>query len=237
VCTNFIPTAADDLVLFGIANAPFEYKQETYPGYEAPVIRPIVRKSDGEPEGRECIPARFGLIPYWVSEEEVDKPRLKFATYNARVETVGSLASFKRAWKNRQYCLIPLLAFYEPNWETGKAVRWKIWLKDADQFAVAGLWERWRRGEKVVDSFTMLTVNADDHPVMNRMHRPGDEKRMPVILRPDDYDRWLRATPEEAFRMCQQYPAELMQAEAAPAPPRKLKLPPVNDSGHGESLG
>ncbi|MEP7157351.1 MAG: hypothetical protein ABI905_16340 [Betaproteobacteria bacterium] len=32
MCTNFIPTAADMLVQFGVEQAPFEYKVEAYPG-------------------------------------------------------------------------------------------------------------------------------------------------------------------------------------------------------------
>jgi putative SOS response-associated peptidase YedK len=81
-------------------------------------------------------------------------------------------------------------------------------------------------------------VNADDHPVMSHFHRHGEEKRMPVILHPDDYDRWLNAAPEEAFRMCQSYPAELMQSAPAPKPPRKSTktvLPPPDESPGAEN--
>ncbi len=225
MCTNFIPTATDLLVMFGIERAPFDFKEEAYPGYDAPIVRNIVRKSDADPAGRECLPARFGLIPYWAKAGDIS--RLSKVAYNARSETAGQKPMFKTAWKRRQFCLIPVDAFYEPNWETGKAVRWKIWLKDGAPFALAGVWEHWRSGDEVIKSFTMLTVNADNHEVMRRFHRPGDEKRMPVIIRPDDYDRWLNASTEEAFRMCQQYPADLMQAAAAPKPPARPKLPPA----------
>ena len=233
MCTNFIPTPLDLLVQFGIVRAPFDYKEEAYPGYDAPIIAHILRAAaDGATavhgEARECIPARFGLIPANTAPEFVKQFVRDYHTHNARAETAGQRRSFKNAWKNRQYCLIPVACFYEPNWESGKAVRWKIWLKDTPQFAIAGLWERWQHGDESFYSFTMLTVNADDHPVMRHFHKHGEEKRMPVILHPDDYDRWLNATPEEAFRMCQSYPAELMDSEAAPKPPRakKIELPP-----------
>jgi hypothetical protein len=39
----------------------------------------------------------------------------------------------------------------------------------------------------------MLTVNADEHPVMRQFHRAGDEKRTPVIIQPEHYSRWLGA--------------------------------------------
>jgi putative SOS response-associated peptidase YedK len=55
----------------------------------------------------------------------------------------------------------------------------------------------------------MLTVNADTHPVMQQFHKAGDEKRTPVVLAPNQYTKWLSATPEEAMQMmhCQAMPA------------------------------
>ena len=232
MCTNFIPTASDMLVQFGVERANFDYKEEAYPGYDAPIIVNILRKDVGAEAKRECVPARFGLIPPNIYPEEVKSFARKYHTNNARAETAAQRRSFRSAWKLRQYCLIPVACFYEPNWETGKAVRWKIWLKDTKDFAIAGLWEKWQHGEESFFSFTMLTVNADDHAVMRHFHRHGEERRMPVILHPDDYDRWLNATPDEAFQMCTHWPAALM--DSAPAPKArvtpKIELPPEGDS-------
>ena len=113
--------------------------------------------------------------------------------------------------------------FYEPCWEDaaqhgGHSVRWRIARSDAQPFAAAGLWEHWvdpGSGE-ISTSFTLLTVNADGHPLMGRMHRPGDEKRMPVIIAPDQYQPWLHATPDEAHRMMRATPAS--ELVGAPAP-------------------
>ena len=224
MCTNYEPFI--ELTFkerFGAELLKVSFKPEAYPGYEAPVVRNIVRKNEASSSGRECIAARFGLVPTWANAEDVEKPRLKFATHNARVETVGQLPSFKHAWRHAQFCLIPTKQFYEPCWETGKAVRWKIGLANDEPFALAGLWERWHRDDKVVESFTMLTVNADNHPIMKHMHRPGDEKRMPVILHADDHARWLNANPEEALRMCQTFDAQLMSSAPAPLL-KKIKI-------------
>ena len=49
-------------------------------------------------------------------------------------------------------------------------------------------------------SFTMLTVNADDHPVMRRFHKPCDEKRTPVILDGEQIEAWLSASTEVQMR-------------------------------------
>jgi len=244
MCTNFIPTASDMLVQFGVERAPFDYKAEAYPGYDAPIVINIMRRAgtagsaddtSGKNEAntkRECVPARFGLIPPNIFAEDVKSFVRKYHTNNARSETVAERRSFRNAWKKQQVCLIPVSCFFEPNWATGKAVRWKIWLKDTKDFAIAGLWEQWKHGEESFHSFTMLTVNADDHAVMRHFHRHGEERRMPVILHPDGYDRWLNATPEVAFGMCQQYPAALMDSAPAPKPraTAKIELPPTDEA-------
>lgn len=145
---------------------------------------------------------------------------MPFGTHNACAETVGEKASFKHTWCNRQFCLIPALSLYESCWESGKAVRWKISLASGEPFALAGIWEKWQRGEKVIESFTMLTVNADTHEIMKYMHRPGDEKPMPVTLTDVDYDRWLNAKTQEAPQMCKAFSTIKMLAKAAPLPSR-----------------
>ena len=225
MCTNYEPYLdANFIRRFGAELPAVIFKPEAYPGYEAPVIRNIIRKVSDKAGEVECIAARFGMVPYWAKPEDAEKAKMPFGTHNARSETVGEKASFKHAWRNRQFCLIPAQSFYEPCWETGKAVRWKMSLANGEAFALAGLWEKWQRDEKMIESFTMLTVNADDHEIMKHMHRPGDEKRMPVILTEDDYDRWLNATTEEAHRMCQAFTAEKMMSVAAPAPKKSNSI-------------
>lgn len=67
---------------------------------------------------------------------------------------------------------------------------------------------------------SMVTVNADTHPVMSRMHKLGDEKRSVVILRPDDWEEWLTTSNVDAARaMLQLFPADEMAAEPAPKAP------------------
>ena len=79
-------------------------------------------------------------------------------------------------------------AFYEPNWESGKAVRWRIERADRQPFPIiTAIWGHHAHGNGAIDSFSMLTVNADTHPLMNHFHRPGDGKRMLVIVDEHDY--------------------------------------------------
>ncbi|TDF55123.1 hypothetical protein E1J61_36490 [Cupriavidus sp. L7L] len=119
-------------------------------------------------------------------------------------------------------CTLPLPAMvvYEPNYEAGpKSVRHKICLKDKPAFGIAGLWRDWPDG---THSFTMLTVNAEHHSLMNRMHKPGSEKRGVVKLPSEEWDDWLTCRdPEKARTFLRLLPAEYMEAEPAPVPPRK----------------
>jgi putative SOS response-associated peptidase YedK len=62
----------------------------------------------------------------------------------------------------------------------------------------------------------MLTINADEHPVFNRLHRPSEEKRMVVILEEADYDGWLEAPTARLRDFLKPYPAHLLSAEPAP---------------------
>jgi len=80
------------------------------------------------------------------------------------------------------------------------------------------LWERWTdpaSGELVV-SFSMLTVNADEHPVLHQFHKTGDEKRTPVIIAPDLHDAWLGADSVKAAELMSW--SHMLELRAEPAP-------------------
>ena len=117
--------------------------------------------------------------------------------------------------------MVPADAFYEPSYETGKAVRWRIEDAGGAPLAIAGIWERWRApGGETVASFSMLTINADAHPVMNRFHAPGDEKRSVVLLDPARTDDWLAATEAQARGLLAAFSPERVRTVCAPRPGR-----------------
>ena len=157
--------------------------------------------------------ARFGLIPAWAKDDKISRH-----TYNARSETAAEKPSYRTPWKHRQFGLVLVDNFYEPSYESGRAVRWRIALASGDPFGIACLWDRWTdpaSGERVV-SFSMLTVNADEHPVMRQFHPAGDEKRTPVVIAPELHDAWLSADVARAPElMTWQHMPELL---ACPAP-------------------
>ena len=195
MCINFTPTrkAAWVKMNFGIELPSTEYPLEAYPGY----VAPIVVKS--HQSGRTaCGLARFGLIPSWAKEDKISR-----YTYNARSETVSGKPSYKKSWKQRRYAIALLDNFYEPSYASGKAERWKIELASHEPFGIASLWDTWTdpSSGELVTSFTMLTVNADHHPVMKQFPRPGEEKRTPVILSESQFHQWLGADEKQAMAM------------------------------------
>lgn len=142
-------------------------------------------------------------------------------TYNARTETVAAKPSFPECLqKLGQFCILPVSSFYEPSYVSGKPVRWEIADADGEPLGIAGIGEHKQDGPNGLPllSFSMLTVNADEHPLMRRFHEPNDKKRMLVILQPDQYDEWLHCPVEEASCFFSRYPAERLVAHAAPKP-------------------
>lgn len=221
MCVNYAPVQRQVLRdIFGIEPPTDEWKDEAWPDYPAPIIRRdesgILR--DGMAVGHEAVLASFSMVP-----KGRMPPGVRFyPTANARAETIGKLSSFSKHWKAGQLCLIPATGFYEPNWETGKAVRWRIGLPGGEPFAIAGLWRAWPDGAV---SFTMPTVNADSHPLMKRFHKPGDEKRGVIVLPRAAWNDWLDCRdPEAARSFLRLYPADAMVAEPAPVPPRVKKI-------------
>ena len=209
MCTNFTPTKNAQWVREKLGlSLPSEYPEESYPGF----LSPIALKSQ-KSQRVACGLARFGLIPSWAKDDKISRH-----TYNARSETAAVKPSYRAAWQQRQFGLVLVDNFYEPSYQSGKAVRWRIGLASGDPFGIACLWDRWTdpsSGELVV-SFSMLTVNADDHPVMKQFHKPGDEKRTPVIIRQDLHDAWLSADTDQAAElMSWKYMPEI-EASAAP---------------------
>lgn len=209
MCVNYAPVQRQVLrEIFGVEPPTAEWRPEAWPDYAAPIIRAA---TDGS---REAVLGSFSMVP----KSKIGLAVRYFPTANARVETIGQKSSFAKYWKAGQLCLIPATAFYEPNWETGKAVRWKIGLPGWEPFAIAGVWRAWPDGAV---SFTMPTLNADSHPLMKRFHRPGDEKRGVVVLPRGDWDEWLACRDAEVARtMLRLLPADQLIAEQAPMPAR-----------------
>lgn len=176
----------------------------------------IRRARDDIGYGRELVVGRWGLIP-WFSKI----PEIKYATNNARSEELADKASFKLPWAKGQRCIIPADWFDEPNWESGKNVWWRFRRADGEPWGLAGIWSTWNDPASGVihESYTMLTLNADDHPLMRRMHKPDpklgpteQDKRSVIPIEQVDVDQWLAGTREEAGHLLRLAPVEVFHA-------------------------
>lgn len=196
---------------FGVNDLPLGLKPSLWPGY----FGPFVRRHEFSNVGDDAVPFRelmvgsFGLIPHWSKDATIAR-----RTYNARSETVHEKPSYRDAWRLARHCIIPAEAIYEPDWRSGKAIPTRITRADGEPLGIAGLWAAWKSpAGELTHSFTMLTINADSHPLMRHFHKPDDEKRMVVILNKDDYDAWLLAPAAESRDFLRQFPADNLRAE------------------------
>ncbi len=163
------------------------------------------------PTVRELGVGQFGFVPQWVKSASDAKLR-STKMVNARSETVTTSNNFRDAWLAGQRCIVPMMAFFEDDWRSGKAVPTRITRVDGKPMGVAGIWERWAKDGTEIISFTLLTVNANSHALLHRYQQNGNEKRMPVILGEGAYDAWLNTKPEKAREFMRAYSANLLTA-------------------------
>ena len=201
---------------FGVLAPTDVMRTDIWPGYESAFIRrpPEADVGDEAVPERQALKGLFGLVPPWSRDLAIAK-----RTYNARSETVADKPSFRDAWRLSRHCIVPLDAFFEPDWRSGRAVATRISRADGQPMGLAGLWSAWKSPQgQVAHSFTRLNINADAHPLMKHFHKPGDEKRMVVVLPPERYADWLQASLQDSMDFLRPYPAEALKAEAPPSP-------------------
>ncbi len=205
MCGRFTLTA--DPAELQEAFPQFNVPQQMPPSYNIAPTQPIpVVPNDGRNAVDFFV---WGLIPSWAKD-----PSFGNRLINARSETLGQKPSFRTAYKRRR-CLILADGFYEWVKQPGSKskIPHYITLKDGKPFAFAGLWERWFSPDgSEIKSATIITTQPN--VLVAKLHN-----RMPVILSPEDYARWI--DPAERA------PAAL-QALLAPFPAEKMAHYPVS---------
>lgn len=165
---------------------PEEYSHDVWPGYAAPILinDPLY----------SWVLGSFGLVPSWADRSFGKR------TFTARVENTTAELSFRKAWLQRQLCVVPMSCFFVARYSSRMPSFWKIERNDHRPFGVPGLWEvsAHEQGEPHW-SFTILTYNADDEPIMKNFFHREEEKRDMFVLRENEYDKWLRAPSEAAM--------------------------------------
>lgn len=147
----------------------------------------------------------WGLIPMWAKD-----PSIGNRLINARGETVAEKPSFRGSLKYKR-CLIFADGFYEWKTQPGKKTKtpFYIHMKDRKPFAFAGLWDTWNSSNgSLIRSCTLITTEPNE--LMAMIH-----DRMPVILHPRDYAKWLEPsaqTPDQVLPLIKPFPADTMDA-------------------------
>jgi putative SOS response-associated peptidase YedK len=203
MCTRYVsPEAAAIERVWHIGRHNPWRGAEVFPARQGAFIRAA---RDAVEPGRELVVGRFGLVPSWSKTADI-----RYSTCNARSEEMAVKPTFKDAWRLGKRCIVPAESFFEPCWESGRNVWWRFRRADGTPWGLAGLWNTWtdRASGEIVESYTMLTLNADSHPLMNRMHKPDptrpvdqQDKRSVVPLELEDVDQWLFGTQEQAARL------------------------------------
>jgi putative SOS response-associated peptidase YedK len=143
----------------------------------------------------------WGLIPHWSKDSSGGRKPI-----NARGETVANLPSFRAAYAKRR-CLLAIQNFFE--WQKVKGAGLKqpyaIAMKDGLPFALAAVWESWRHPDtdEIVRTFCIITCPAN--ALVATIH-----DRMPVIIPPEAYERWLSPLEPDPYDLLMPFPPELM---------------------------
>jgi putative SOS response-associated peptidase YedK len=194
IAEAFHASKVDDFVL-----PPWDYNV-------APTsMQPIIRQSRDTRE-RELVSMRWGLVPFFTK----DLSSLKaFSTINARAESVTKSATYREPFKKRR-CLVPASGFFE--WKKLDAKYKQPFafdLANSQMMAFAGLWDAWKdpANGQWLQSYAIITTEANE--LMAPVH-----DRMPVILHPRDFDRWIDRVPTEQppIDLLRPFPADEMEA-------------------------
>lgn len=184
----------------------------------------MVRSRDGR---REASLVKWGLIPSWAKDPSVGNRMI-----NARAESLAGKPSFRNAWTSRRG-LVLADGFYE--WQampgTKRRQPYFVSMKDDAPFAFGALWEAWkpRRDGDWTISCSLITTRPN--ALMEGIH-----DRMPVIIAPGDYARWLGETGGSAppDDLLEPYPADSMRAHPVST---RVNAPANDDEQCIEPLG
>lgn len=178
----------------GLSNLP-----NLEPRYNICPTQPVAVVTLGKGGRKAFTLHRWGLIPSWTKD-----PTIGDRLFNARAETLAEKPAFKGPFRRRR-CLIPANGFYEWKSTGGRKQPHYIARPDRGLMAFAGIWDDWLGADgSEVQSCAVITTAAG--PDVAAIHH-----RMPVILSPRDYNRWLYDGGEELLRPL---PANSLQVTA-----------------------
>ncbi|MFY0311748.1 SOS response-associated peptidase [Leisingera sp. D0M16] len=176
MCGRFATTLPADAMAQLFAAQPANDLPKV-PNYNVCPTNPVHVVQAGE-AGRQLVAMRWGFLPHWYKSETAG-PLL----INARAETIAEKPAFAKSCRERR-CLVPASGFYE--WtkaEDGARLPWYIHRSDGAPIAFAAVWRSWG-AEDPVKTCAIVTTAANQG--LSAIHH-----RMPLILEPQDWGKWL----------------------------------------------
>ena len=168
--------------------------------------RPGLFSEDGDSYEKDVGLGFFGLSPQWSDTTS------GHGSYNTPYETIDKITVFAQAWNSGNRCIIPASAIFEPDLKSGRIKEACISRVDGTPLGIAGIWWSISLPDgKSVQCFTMLTVDAENYPLMQSLSMPFDAKRMAVVLDRDDYSNWLDGDVSDAAKFVRLYPSTQLQ--------------------------
>jgi len=122
-----------------------------------------------------------------------DPKKFKMSTINAKGETLLDAGIWKDSFLRRR-CLIPVDSFIEWRADGKRKLPWVFGMQDDEPFALGGVWRHWRSpdGKAQMDTFAIITTEPNE-----LLFEKTGHDRMPVIIRRQDYQRWLESGNNE----------------------------------------
>ena len=179
-----------------IGAAPYQGDQpdikfDVWPKYQAMVAR--------VEDGQKILDSIAWGVPFTTAGKRPG------TTITKRVTNGRNLSSpFWRSMLNNpaQRCLVPFSSFAEPKPNAGREECW-FKVTDAPVAAFAGIWRQ------SVEGKVFAFVTCEPNPLVAPIH----PKAMPVILHPEDYDRWLTVPYDEVCSLVTPFPSQLMSMD------------------------
>ena len=156
----------------------------------------VVRASGS---GRALVSMRWGFIPAWY-KTPTDGPLL----INARAETIAKKPAFGAAARAR-CCLVPVSGYYEWAAQGGAKLPWYYHRRDGAPLALAGIWQTWQVGDTPLATCALVTTASN--ALAGQVHH-----RMPVVLEPDAWGKWLGEAGKGAAALMRPAPEDVLSA-------------------------
>jgi len=178
MCGRFTLTSSEEQIrsMFAV-----DLPDDLPPRFNIAPTQPVLAIRERTPGNREAVMLHWGLVPSWANDRKIASKMI-----NARGETVADKPAYGQLLRHRR-CLIIADGFYE--WKPNDATKepFHFHRPNREPFAFAGLWDRWLDVDgSPYETCTIVNTSAEGNSTMSAIHH-----RIPVMLDPSDYDRWL----------------------------------------------